>query len=144
VAHRAGKDQDGALDARDEELLRAATAVLANAHSPYSKVRVGAALRAADGRVFVGCNVENASFGLTVCAERAALFGAVSAGVRELDALAVVTDRERGWMPCGACRQTLFEFAPGLRILVRGKADRHVETFLSDLLPDAFDPGELR
>jgi cytidine deaminase len=143
VAGRASKDGGDAREARDGELLAQAAAVLENAYSPYSNVRVGAALRAVDGRVFAGCNVENASFGLTICAERNALFAAVASGARDFEALAVVTDRDRGWMPCGACRQTLHELAPRLRILIRGRSGAHVVTSLPDLLPDAFDPDAL-
>jgi len=143
VARGTNRDGSAELDARDAELLRSAGAVLENAYSPYSNVRIGAALRAADGRIHTGCNVENASYGLTICAERTALFGAVSAGARDFEALAVVTDRERGWMPCGACRQTLHELAPRLRVLIRGRSGPTIVTSLPDLLPDAFDPGEL-
>ena len=86
------RDNGRMSEASDEELLQQAWAVLENAHSPYSKMRVGAALRARDGRVFAGCNVENASFGLTICAERTAIGNAVAAGVKEFDSVAIVSD----------------------------------------------------
>lgn len=130
-------------DARDDELVAAATAVLRHAHSPYSRIRVGAALRARDGRTFTGCNVENASYGLTLCAERAAVVKAVSEGAREFDSIAIATSLAPALMPCGACRQVLFEFAPSLRVVVVGTDGRRVETTLAELLPTAFGPADL-
>jgi cytidine deaminase len=128
----------------DAELARHATEALKNAYSPYSNIRVGAALLAADGRIFTGCNVENASFGMTLCAERTAVAKAVSEGAREFTALALATDRDHPLMPCGACRQVLFEFAPRLRVLVVGPDGAHRETILGELLPDAFGPLDMR
>jgi cytidine deaminase len=128
----------------DAELARRATEALKNAYSPYSNIRVGAALLAADGRVFTGCNVENASFGMTLCAERAAVVKAVSEGAREFTALALATDHEKPLMPCGACRQVLFEFAPRLRVLVTRPDGTRLETILESLLPDAFGPLDMR
>jgi cytidine deaminase len=128
----------------DAELARRATEALKNAYSPYSNIRVGAALLAADGRVFTGCNVENASFGLTLCAERAAVVKAVSEGAREFTALALATDHDTPLMPCGACRQVLFEFAPRMRVLVTRKDGTRQETILEGLLPDAFGPLDMR
>ena len=144
MAPKSDNENGAAGDAASERLIEAALDVLERAYSPYSKVRIGAALEAHDGRVFSGCNVENASYGLTLCAERVALFKAVSEGVREFKSIAIVTDRDKGWMPCGACRQTLYEFAPDLRILIQGRAGERIVTRLGDLLPDAFDPNELR
>ena len=117
---------------------------LANAYSPYSKLRIGAALRAAGGRIFTGCNVENASFGLTLCAERTALVKAVSEGAREFESLAIATDGVTALMPCGACRQVLFEFAPHLRILAIGSDGKKRETSMDHLLPEAFGPADVR
>src|SRR5436309_1224300 len=94
-------------DRTEAELARRAVEALARAYSPYSKVRVGAALLAGDGRVFTGCNVESASYGLTCCAERTALVKAVSEGARSFRAIAIATDRRKAVMPCGACRQML-------------------------------------
>jgi cytidine deaminase len=133
----------GAPPPGDAELLSAARSALAHAWSPYSGVRVGAALVAADGRVFTGCNVENASLGLTLCAERTALVKAVSEGVREFTVVAIATDREHGWLPCGACRQSLHEFAPGLRVVVQGRADEPRILSLAELLPSAIGPADL-
>jgi cytidine deaminase len=116
---------------------------MARAYSPYSRVRVGAALRAADGRVFAGCNVENASYGLTLCAERCAVARAVADGARRFTAIAIVSDAPGTLMPCGACRQTLHEFAPRLRVLLGGPRVSGRETTLPALLPDAFGPRDL-
>ncbi len=113
-----------------------ARAARGKAYAPYSKFRVGAALLTASGKVYPGCNVENASYGLTVCAERVAFFNAVSAGERRF--VAIVSDGAA--TPCGACRQIMAEFAPDLKILV-ADAKRHgkVKTFLLDeLLPSRF------
>ena len=100
-------------------LIQSARQALKHAYAPYSKFRVGAAVLADNGRVFCGCNIENASFGLTVCAERVAVFNAISAGARRLKAIAVVSD-SRGSIPypCGACLQVLAEFAPDIRIIL--------------------------
>jgi cytidine deaminase len=128
-----------------QRLVAAAREAMARSHSPYSHFRVGAALLGADGRVFTGTNVENASYGLSICAERTAVFKAVSEGCRDFVAAAVVTDTDRPTPPCGACRQVLQEFAPGLVIHLAGRGG-DVETFrLSELLPRPFDnftPGE--
>lgn len=127
------------MDTETLETLRPqARRVAANAYVPASGFTVGAALRAVDGRVFCGCNIENASYGLTVCAERTALFAAVAAGVRAFDALVLYTPGPQPSTPCGACRQVLAEFAPELPIALTadGAAVRH--TNLRDLLPDAF------
>ena len=127
-----------------EDLLRVAHAAAALAYSPYSKVRVGAALLGADGQVYAGCNVENASYGLTICAERAAVTRAVAAGERRFRAIAIATDRPQGLMPCGACRQVLAEFAPSLAVIVQGTQGPIVRASLAELLPRAFQPGDLR
>jgi cytidine deaminase len=130
-------------DGEDDELVKSALEALQNAYSPYSLVQVGAALRAKDGRIFTGCNVENASYGLTLCAERSAVMKAVSEGVREFTAIAITTNHERALMPCGACRQVLYEFAPKLRVLVVGTSGKRGETTLEALLPEAFKPSDL-
>ena len=123
-------------------MLDAARAVQRLAYAPYSGYRVGAALEGADGRVFVGCNVENASYGLTICAERAALVAAVAAGVRQFRRIVVVSDSDPPASPCGACRQMLAEFGPALEVEAVGpaKAQRWI---LSELLPDAFTSHRL-
>ena len=116
----------------DQVLLSAAREAMKNSYSPYSHFPVGAALRTEDGRIFTGCNIENISFGLTNCAERTAVFKAVSEGARVFDAIAIAAN-STPW-PCGACRQVLQEFAPGLRVLMTWE-DQVIEKNLSELLP---------
>lgn len=123
--------------------MAAAVAARANAYSPYSKIQVGAALRSRDGRIFSGCNVENASFGMTWCAERTAIVKAVSEGVRDFATIVIVTSLPRAIMPCGACRQVLHEFAPHLRIVVVGADGHRYATILEDILPEAFGPADM-
>jgi cytidine deaminase len=143
MEHRS-EDRGGALAPRDRDLVDAAAALLSRAHAPYSGVRVGAALRARDGRVFLGVNVENASYGLTLCAERNAVAAAIAAGAREFDTIAITTSLPGALPPCGACRQVLHEFAPGLRVVTAGADGAWRATTLADLLPGAFGPDDLR
>jgi cytidine deaminase len=126
-----------------DSLITAARSAQARAYAPYSEFRVGAALEAADGTVFLGCNVENASYGLTICAERAAVFAAVSAGATRFRRAVVVSDVDPPAAPCGACRQVLAEF--GLDLLIEGVGSKSaVQWRLSELLPAAFGPEQLR
>jgi cytidine deaminase len=118
-----------------DELLRAAREVRDQAYAPYSRFAVGAALRGRSGRVFRGCNVENLSFGLTLCAERNALAAAVAAGEREFEAIAIVADSKVPVSPCGACRQVLAEFAPGISICCANLHGERFSTTLGELLP---------
>ncbi len=121
-----------------DELIAAACDVRQRAYAEYSKFLVGAAIRATSGEIFIGCNVENASYGLTICAERAAVFAAVAAGQRQFDAVAIATSG--GHPPCGACRQVLAEFCDELPILLVDvdQGNRVVEVKLSELLPGRF------
>lgn len=121
-----------------DELLRRAREVRRNAHAPYSSFHVGAALVADDGSVHVGCNVENASYGLTVCAERNALAAAVAAGHRSFRGLALSTAADGPVPPCGACRQVLAEFEPGLPVISQGAGGEVGEWNLDELLPAPF------
>lgn len=126
------------------DLVEAARAARENAYSPYSGTKIGAAVLTADGRVHTGANVENASYGLACCAERAAIFKAVSEGAREILALAVVGKSEEFTRPCGACRQVMVEFNPTMKVLMRG-ADGFTEDSSADsLLPSRFGPAELK
>lgn len=131
-------------DFDQQALLDTASAARDRAYAPYSNFRVGAALLATDGQVFVGANVENAAYGSTICAERVALPAAVTAGVREFVALAVVGDGDGACTPCGACRQVLFEFCPQL-IVLAGGADGSYRRYRlgADLLPEGFGPIRL-
>lgn len=120
------------------ELIKIARKVQKNAYSPYSDFKVGAVLLTKDGKIFSGVNVENASFGLTVCAERIAVFKAVSEGEREFTAIIVVGSGEGYIYPCGACLQVLAEFCPDIKIIVANEKDEYQECDLGKLLPQLF------
>jgi cytidine deaminase len=124
-----------------EELIDAAKKARKKAYAPYSHYKVGAALLGKSGKVYTGCNVENASYGHTVCAERTAVLKAVSEGEMEFEAVAVVT--KNGGSPCGACRQVLSEFAPALIVYIADKDGEFRTTTLKKLLPDSFTPAHL-
>ena len=126
----------------DEILLKLARQAMERSYAPYSKFQVGACVLCADGRVFQGCNVENASFGLTNCAERTAIFTAVSEGATEFEAIAIAARGAAPW-PCGACRQVLNEFAPDIRVLVTWDNGQSASAKLTDLLPHGFGPKDL-
>lgn len=128
----------------DEELIRVASLARQRAHAPYSKYKVGAAIRTKRNKVHSGANVENASYGLTVCAERTAAFAAVNAGDTAFDAIAIVIDGERLPTPCGACRQVLAEFSPDMRVILATAGGKRKVTTLRELLPDPFLPENLR
>lgn len=125
----------------EQELIKLAVEARKLAYAPYSKFAVGAALLAEDGRIFTGCNVENASFGLTVCAERVAVLKAVSEGARKFVALAVACGDEP-CAPCGACRQVLHEFTPDLLVIMADGEGKNWRTAqLTQLFPDGFGLG---
>jgi len=129
-------------DQERQHLIQLANEVRKNAYVPYSHYRVGAVLRSKSGRIFTGVNVESAAYPTTMCAERTAVFKAVSEGEREFDAIAVVTDN--GGSPCGSCRQVLAEFGLDTVVLIAdGEGRLHHEMTLSDLLPEAFTPNHL-
>jgi cytidine deaminase len=122
-----------------KRLLRAARKVARNAYAPFSKFRVGAAILTTKGEVFVGCNVENSSYGMTNCAERTAIFSAVAKSGPELEiqAVAVVNDRGTACSPCGACRQVIYEFGPRAIIFYQGEKGPK-QSLITDLLPEGF------
>jgi cytidine deaminase len=121
-----------------KELMAEAEKARRSSYSPYSKFAVGAALLTSSGRVFLGCNVENSSFGLACCAERTAVFKAVSEGEREFVAVAVTAGKGHGAAPCGACRQVLHEFSPGMAVYFRDGKGTVVKRKLTALLADGF------
>ena len=125
--------------AERDALVAAATAARENASAPYSHFHVGAALLAADGRVFGGCNVESSSYGLTCCAERTAVFKAISEGVRSFRAVAVVTGADEPTSPCGACRQVLWDQCRDIAVVMATTGGKLEETTLATLLPRAFE-----
>ncbi len=137
-----GMVREGESVITDDMLLSLAREARERSYAPYSRFAVGAALLCADGRVFQGCNVENASFGLTNCAERTAVFKAVSEGETSFTAIAIASGGAAPW-PCGACRQVLNEFAPDLRVLVTWDGQVR-EASLRDLLPHGFGPDDLK
>ncbi len=124
-----------------QDLIAKAMEAREKAHAPYSHFAVGAALLARSGRIYTGCNVENASYGLSVCAERVAVFKAVSEGERDFEAIAVVT--ENGVTPCGACRQVLMEFGEDIQVIVADGTGGYRVFGLQELLPEAFTPEHL-
>jgi cytidine deaminase len=123
------------MDANIANLIKAARNALPKAYAPHSDFSVGAALRTRSGKVFAGCNVENISFGLTMCAERVCVGSAIAAGERELEAIAIVAASREPIVPCGACRQVLAEFNPSLTIYSATSGDAVSEFHLGDLLP---------
>lgn len=128
----------------DEQLVKVAALARERAYAPYSKYKVGAAIRTRRGKIHSGANVENASYGLTVCAERCAVFAAVAAGdTRDYEAIAIVIDGPELPSPCGACRQVLWEFSPDTRVLLATTGGLRKATTLRELLPDAFGPDRL-
>ena len=124
-------------------LATVASEVMGQAYAPYSGFRVGAALRSRDGRVFVGCNVENAAYPAGICAERGAVAAAVAQGAREFVLLVVCTEATQPTPPCGMCRQVLVEFSPHLDIVSVTRDGAQARWSLSDLLPSPFSPASL-
>ena len=126
-----------------DHLIGEAKQARENAHAPFSNFRVGAALRASSGRVFGGCNVENATYGLTICAERVAIFKAMSEGERNFEAIAVVTDTDSLTSPCGACRQLIWEFCGDVPIVWSNLKGKVEVLQMRDLFPKPFDASSL-
>jgi cytidine deaminase len=130
-----------ALPMTHNELVASASATRERAYAPYSNFQVGAALLGKSGRVYTGCNVENAAYGPSMCAERVAIFKAVSEGEREFEVIAVVT--QNGVSPCGTCRQVMMEFASEMTVIIADTQGIIRRTTVRDLLPDSFTPDHL-
>ena len=127
------------MDRRRADLVAAARRAREHAHAPFSHFNVGAALEAADGTVITGCNVENATYGLTMCAERVAMFKAISEGHRAFTRIAIIADTNQPTPPCGACRQILWEFGGNLEVILANLQHEKGTHRLEDLLPLPFD-----
>ena len=134
---------DGISAAQTQELITRAREASTKAYCPYSRFCVGAALLTTSGEIYTGCNVENASYGLTICAERNAIFHAVAEGNTNIKALVIYTPTERPTAPCGACRQVINEFGPNVRVICVCNGSEEINTTVTDLLPDAFGPNNL-
>ena len=130
------------LTSEQQTLVNAAISSMEKAYAPYSQYKVGAAIQGENNKIYSGFNIENASYGLTICAERTALFNGITAEQTHFKAIAIAT--RNGGMPCGACRQTLNEFSPDLLVIVTDKNKNNIEiTTLSKLLPRSFGPKQL-
>jgi len=127
-----------------KELIAAATAVRENAYAPFSSFKVGSAIEMEDGEVIDGCNVESASYGLTVCAERVAIWKAISEGKRKIKQIAVVADTEELTPPCGVCRQIIWEFGGDIPVTMANLKGKTETVQMKDLLPRAFDTKFLK
>ncbi|MDD2510887.1 MAG: cytidine deaminase [Syntrophomonas sp.] len=125
-----------------EELLKRAREAQKNAYAPYSNFQVGAALLSVGGKVYTGSNVENSSYGLSICAERAAVFKAVNAGERDFTLIAVVSSGQGYVFPCGACLQVLAEFSPQMKLIITDENDHYKEYALQEMLPQIFSLGK--
>ena len=132
------------MERSDRELIEAARAVRENAYAPFSNFRVGAALETDDGEVITGCNVESASYGLTVCAERVAIWKAISQGKRKIKHIAVVADTEDLTPPCGVCRQIIWEFGGDIPVILANLKGKTEIVQMKNLLPRAFDTKFLK
>lgn len=127
----------------EQELCRLAQEMCQRAYCPYSHFAVGAALECVDGSVYTGCNIENAAYSPSLCAERVAVAKAVSEGKRQFRRIAIASSGSEVCVPCGVCRQVLLEFAPDLEILCLGRAEQVERYVLADLLPHGFGPSQL-
>ena len=132
------------MEVIDNDLIKAASDVRENAYAPFSKFKVGSALLTDDGSIVVGCNVESASYGLTVCAERVAIWKAISVGKTKIRRIAVVADTEELTPPCGACRQIIWEFCGDIPVIFANLNGKSETIQMKDLLPRAFDTKFLK
>lgn len=137
------KEGENTVNENYEKLIKVAEKARKRAYAPYSKFKVGAAILSSDGKIFTGCNIENASFGLTVCAERVAILKAISEGSSKFEAIAIVGDTNRPCSPCGACRQVISEFGKDIKIIMYNlKGDIKIKK-IDELLPEAFNKNDL-
>lgn len=125
-------------------IKQAAIDALAHAHAPYSKFKVGAALITVSGKIFTGCNIEVSSYGLTICAERVAIFKAISEGEKDFGSIAIAAETEAFCPPCGACRQVIADFSPKMEIILINKIGEIKTTSIQELLPEAFTDSFLK
>lgn len=132
------------MEHSEKELIDAATSVRENAYAPFSDFRVGSALETDDGQIISGCNVESASYGLTVCAERVAIWKAISEGKRKIKHIAVVADTEELTPPCGVCRQIIWEFGGDIPVIMANLKGKVETVQMKELLPRAFDTKFLK
>lgn len=132
------------MQENDKKLIEAATAARENAYAPYSNFRVGAAVEADDDNIYIGCNVESASYGLTVCAERVAIWKGISRGEKRFKRIAVVVDTEELTPPCGVCRQIIWEFCGDVPVILANLHGKTETVMMSELLPRAFDSKFLK
>ncbi|HQU82204.1 MAG TPA: cytidine deaminase [Pyrinomonadaceae bacterium] len=129
---------------KKEELIEAAAKVRENAHAPFSNFKVGAALITKNGKIYAGCNIENATYGLTICAERNAIFKAISEGEKEFETISVVADTEELTPPCGACRQIIWEFCGDIPVILANLKGDSETVMMKELFPRAFDAKFLK
>lgn len=131
------------MNEKYKKLIEEAEKARKKAYTPYSKFKVGAAILTSEGRIFSGCNIENASFGLTICAERVAVFKAISEGFKKFEAIAIIADTLRPCYSCGACRQVLLEFGEDITLVMANlKGDIKINK-IKELLPEAFNKNDL-
>lgn len=126
-----------------EKLIKAAEETRRRAYTPYSKFKVGAAILTSEGKIFTGCNIENASFGLTICAERVAIFKAISEGYSNFKAIAIIGDTQKSCTPCGACRQVIMEFGADIEVIMSNLKGEIKISRIDKLLPIAFKKNDL-
>ncbi len=137
------KEGEDTMKEEYKKLMKEAEKARKKAYTPYSKFKVGAAVLSADGKIFTGCNIENASFGLAVCAERVAIFKAISEGSTKFKAIAVIGDTDKPCSPCGACRQVISEFGEDIPLIMANlKGDVKIKK-IKELLPEAFGKNDL-
>lgn len=132
------------MENKEKELIKAAVRVRENAHAPFSNFKVGAALMTKNGKIYTGCNVENATYGLTICAERNAIFKAISEGEKDFETISVVADTDELTPPCGACRQIIWEFCGDVPVILANLKGDSETVMMKELFPRAFDAKFLK